>query len=114
MREHKVAQQEEEGAKFYRLSVRLEAALARLTALREKLQHRMSELETSANRLRSELADESLAYLSAAHSIRPGDVRTLPDTAMPFSQLRSLLVWVALCRRRRESMSCCVTARTTC
>jgi len=73
----KVEQQTAE-ANAYRLSVRLETALQRLASLREKLQHRMSELEMSANRLKSELADESLAYLSAAHSIRLGDVLTLP------------------------------------
>jgi|GEM_PF-4983847 len=68
---------QEERAKFYRLSARLESALARLSALREQLRQRQQELATAVVRLESELANEAEAYLSATHNIRLGEVRTL-------------------------------------
>ncbi|MGT0247610.1 hypothetical protein [Burkholderia pyrrocinia] len=71
-------EQQDESAKFYRLSARLESALTRLTALREQLRQRQREVATSVIRLESKLADEALAYLSATHNIRLGEVHILP------------------------------------
>ncbi|WP_434660744.1 hypothetical protein P5W99_11005 [Paraburkholderia sp. A3BS-1L] len=69
--------QQEACVEFYRLSVRLETALARLTGLRERLRHRQEQLAASVVRLERELADEALAYLTAEHKLRLGEVYTV-------------------------------------